>query len=121
MGVSVLKGSGIGETSEEHRHLGRISCAKAFKTGFINNLLNPKATLFFLSVFTQVVSPTTPGFMKISYAVFITTVCLSWFVLVAFFLTQNSVKARFNKVMSKLEKVMGLALVGFGVKVALTA
>jgi threonine/homoserine/homoserine lactone efflux protein len=31
----------------------------AFREGFITNVMNPKATLFFLSVFTQVISPET--------------------------------------------------------------
>jgi len=36
------------------------SARRAFVTGFITNGLNPKATLFFLSLFTVVIDPHTP-------------------------------------------------------------
>ena len=35
-------------------------CSAYWKQGFINNLLNPKATLFFISIFSQVIAPNTP-------------------------------------------------------------
>ena len=38
-------------------HLNDISPFQAIKIGFITNILNPKATLFFLSLFTLVIGP----------------------------------------------------------------
>ena len=40
---------------------------KAFIAGFITNGLNPKATLFFLSLFAVIISPTTPFSYKVIY------------------------------------------------------
>src|SRR3989344_3197595 len=37
-----------------------ISALGALREGFLTNALNPKATLFFLSIFTQVIGPETP-------------------------------------------------------------
>ncbi len=36
------------------------SLFKAFTMGFLTNALNPKATIFFLAIFTTIVSTTTP-------------------------------------------------------------
>ncbi len=44
-----------------------LSAWQAIRNGYLTNILNPKVTLFFLSVFTQVISPTTPAEMKIVY------------------------------------------------------
>ncbi|WP_350604378.1 LysE family transporter, partial [Pseudoalteromonas sp. SMN1298-MNA-CIBAN-0114] len=38
----------------------------AFRRGFLTNALNPKATLFFMSLFTLVISPTTPTIVQVS-------------------------------------------------------
>ena len=37
-----------------------LSAARAFGLGFVTNGLNPKATLFFLALFTAVIDPNTP-------------------------------------------------------------
>jgi threonine/homoserine/homoserine lactone efflux protein len=34
-----------------------VPCGSAYRQGFINNLLNPKGSLFYLGVFTQVITP----------------------------------------------------------------
>lgn len=41
----------------------------AFVTGFLTNALNPKATLFFLAIFTTIVSSSTPMGIQIFYGV----------------------------------------------------
>ena len=43
------------------------SMQKAFILGFLTNGLNPKATLFFLALFTVVISENTPTMVQIFY------------------------------------------------------
>lgn len=93
---------------------------KSFQMGFINNILNPKATLFFVSLFTQLVSPSTPLFIQIVYGAIVSASCLVWFSLVAIFLNRNSVKQTFFRVQKTVEKIMGVVLVAFGIKMALS-
>ena len=45
---------------ELHREAGERTPRGAFTAGFVTNGLNPKATLFFLSLFTVVINPHTP-------------------------------------------------------------
>jgi RhtB (resistance to homoserine/threonine) family protein len=95
-----------------------ISDFTSFKTGFINNALNPKATLFFLSLFTQVVSAETPLVIQVIYGATVSMSCLVWFSLVAIFLNQNKIRKTFESIQYYFEKLMGAVLIAFGLKVA---
>ena len=99
----------------------KISDFQSFKMGFINNALNPKATLFFLSLFTQVVSVETPIIIQIIYGATVSISCLVWFCLVAIFLNHKKIKVVFESVQHYFEKIMGVVLITFGVKVALAS
>lgn len=90
----------------------------SFKMGFINNALNPKATLFFLSLFTQLVSSSTPLAIQIFYGAIVSVSCLCWFSLVSIFLNRPGIKAMFLRMQKYIEKLMGTVLLAFGVKVA---
>ena len=96
-----------------------ISNFTAFKIGFITNALNPKTTIFFLSIFTQVISIETPLFIQIIYGAIISMAHLIWFSLVAILLTQPSILQKFNNYQKSIEKIIGSLLMGFGLKVAI--
>ncbi|GGX88069.1 lysine transporter LysE [Litchfieldella qijiaojingensis] len=98
-----------------------VSDFMSFKIGFINNALNPKATLFFMSLFTQVVSVETPVAIQVAYGAIASISCLAWFSLVAVFLNQNKVRRVFESVQYYFEKIMGAVLIAFGIKVALAS
>ncbi len=99
----------------------KISDFQSFKMGFINNALNPKATLFFLSLFTQVVSVETPINIQIIYGATVSISCLIWFSLVSIFLNHKKIKKVFESVQHYFEKLMGVVLIAFGIKVALAS
>jgi len=90
------------------------------KEGFLVNALNPKATLFFLSLFTQVISPETSYFIKSMYGIEIAVIVFVWFVTLSFFLTIKPVFKWHSRASSIFSKVMGGILVALGVKVALS-
>lgn len=92
---------------------------KSFKEGFITNALNPKATLFFLSIFTQVINPETPTPIQLIMGVEISIIAGLWFSLLTILITYKPVRGIFHKVHGVLMKVMGGVLIYLGVKVAL--
>ncbi|WP_435234984.1 LysE family translocator [Psychromonas sp. PT13] len=96
-----------------------ISPLNAIKQGFITNALNPKTTLFFLSIFTQVVNPETPIWVQLIYGLIISLAHIIWFSVVSLFFSHPSLVVKFNKHKKKIEKVVGSVLIGFGIKVAL--
>ena len=68
------------------------SAKKAFIAGFITNGLNPKATLFFLSLFAVIISPVTPLSYKIIYGVYMSLATAAWFCMLSVVLTHTKVR-----------------------------
>lgn len=92
----------------------------ALKLGFLTNALNPKATLFFLAVFTQVINQSTPVVVKIFYGLEMSVATFVWFAFVALVLSSGRVRAPFIKVQHYVERTMGAMLIALGIKVALS-
>lgn len=91
----------------------------AFALGFLTNLLNPKAVLFFLALFTSLVSIHTPGEAKLIYVGSMSLMLFSWFALVAVFFTTPSVRQAFFRVGRWFNRVTGLTFLALAVRVAL--
>jgi RhtB (resistance to homoserine/threonine) family protein len=112
----VAKSSDIQVTSE-HK-LADISQWEATKMGFFTNAFNPKATLFFLSLFTLVISPETPKEIVALMGSIMVMNTIFWFSLVAVFFTQPKVQKSFNRFQKVFDKILGGLLIALGVKVA---
>ncbi len=97
-----------------------ISVREAFMTGFVTNLLNAKAALFFVSFFSVILSPETPVFMRVAYGVEISLIALIWFSLVATILSIGPIKSFFQKVGVWFERATGAILIALGAKLAVT-
>lgn len=104
----------------EHHKRADISPWKAVRIGFLTNVLNPKATIFFLSLFTLVLSPDTPGPILGILSVIMVTSTMAWFSLVAVMLTHQTIRGIFERYQNVFSKTLGTLLVGLGVKVALS-
>ncbi len=92
-----------------------MSNATAFKQGFLCNLLNPKATLFFLSFFTVLIKPTTPLYLQAIYGLEIALTGLVWFSLLTIILSHDHVKHILQTAEKYIAKILGVSLIGFGV------
>ncbi|MEL7937274.1 MULTISPECIES: LysE family translocator [Pseudomonas] len=92
----------------------------AFVSGFVTNGLNPKATLFFLSLFTVVINPHTPVLVQAGYGVYLACATAAWFSFVALLFSQQRVRAGFARMGHWFDRMMGVVLVGLGVKLAFT-
>jgi RhtB (resistance to homoserine/threonine) family protein len=95
-----------------------ITPLKAIRIGFLTNVLNPKATLFFLSLFTLVISPNTPLFVKLIMSAEMSIVTAGWFMLIAFIFSHHLFKNEIQKVQHIAERFIGIALILLGLKVA---
>ncbi|HEY5715930.1 MAG TPA: LysE family transporter [Psychromonas sp.] len=92
---------------------------RAFMLGFMTNLLNPKATMFFLAIFTTVVSINTPLAVQSIYGIWISLTTALWFLLVSLFFSQHRVRAKFVSHGYIFERVMGALLLLFAARLAL--
>jgi threonine/homoserine/homoserine lactone efflux protein len=97
-----------------------ISKLEAIKIGYLTDILNPKATLLFLSIFTVVITPSTPLWAKIFMWLEMSVVTFLWYALVAFIISHKSVKSRIVSIQRYAEKFVGVVLIALGIKVALS-
>ncbi|WP_020675096.1 LysE family transporter [Geopsychrobacter electrodiphilus] len=96
------------------------SASQALRIGFLTNLLNPKATLFFLSLFSLVISPQTPLWVQLGYGVYMALATGLWFSALSVFLTRPAVRGFFRRFGHWAERLMGGVLIALGIKLALT-
>lgn len=91
----------------------------AFALGFLTNLLNPKAVLFFLALFTSLVSIHTPGEIKVIYVGSMSLMLFAWFALVSVFFTTPSVRQGFFRFGRWFNRVTGITFLVLAVRVAI--
>jgi RhtB (resistance to homoserine/threonine) family protein len=120
LGLQCLKSKSetIESSIESKKDLGPL---KAVRMGFLTNALNPKATLFFLALFTQVIDPHTPKFIQTLYGIEMSVATFLWFTFVALILSHKSVKGWFSAVQHYVERAFGIILIALGIKVALSS
>ena len=95
-----------------------LSFWSAFKKGLLVNLLNPKVTLFILSIFTQVIDPDTPLLIQASFGMEFAIIAFCWFSFLSATLNHPGLKKRLQSVQTYVEKLLGGFLVLIGIKVA---
>ena len=104
---------------EQSNSTTQISPLKALRMGFTCNILNPKTSIFFLSIFTQVVSVDTPLIIQISYGLIIMLAHFIWYCGVALLLSHPKILPRFNRQKQKIDKVAGFVLMLIAIKLTL--
>lgn len=95
-----------------------ISPLKAIGIGFLTNVLNPKATLFFLSLFTLVITPDVSKNTMLIISIILILTTILWFSIVAFFITQKSIQKLYNKYQKVVLKSLGIILIIVAIKLA---
>ncbi len=85
-----------------------------------SNLLNPKATLFFLSIFTQVLDVNSGISEKLLYAGIILGLSSIWWPLLVMLRQSGPVRRGLTKAQREVDKLLGGVLIALGIKVALS-
>ena len=99
-------------------HAAPLSDLAALRTGFLTNALNPKTTVFIVSLFMQAVRPDTPLIVQIGYGLFIALAHAGWFSLVAVCFSARAVRDRLLSLRHWIDLTFGVLLVGFGILLA---
>jgi RhtB (resistance to homoserine/threonine) family protein len=97
-----------------------ISPLNALKIGYLTNVLNPKATIFIVSLFSQVINPSTPLSIKLIYGIEMCTVTTLWFSFVGIIAAHPMVKSPLSRAQHHIERITGGILILFGLKLAFT-
>lgn len=123
IGVQALRSKGASAAAIEAGLQGSSESKSdwhSLRDGFLTNLLNPKATLFFVALFTQIIDPGMPLYVKALFGVTCALMVALWFMLVAVLMTQPAVRNRYLALSATIDKALGVLLIAFGVKVALS-
>jgi RhtB (resistance to homoserine/threonine) family protein len=99
---------------------GELGPWKALGAGFFTNALNPKTTLFVLSVYSQVIDRDTPLAVQIGYGLFMSAAHAVWFGMVATFFSEPVLRERMLRHQKHLNRLIGIALGGLGLTLALS-
>ena len=91
---------------------------KAIRIGFLTNVLNPKATLFFLSLFTLVIAPTTPGPVMAIISFILVFDTMIWFIFLSYIITIGRVTALFNRYQYVFNRIFGVLLILVAIQIA---
>lgn len=90
-----------------------------FSRGFLSGILNPKNMIFYLSIFTVMVSETTGYTLRILYALWMVILVFCWDLFVAKMISHVKVKKHLGRSVYYIEKLSGLALASFGIGLTL--
>lgn len=96
----------------------KYSASQALRIGFLTNVLNPKATLFFLSLFSVIIKPDTPQSVQLIYGLYMSIATGVWFCGLSFALTQPAVRRGFSRFGHWAERCMGVILIALGIRLA---
>lgn len=94
---------------------------KEFVAGFISGIFNPKNLLFYLSLFTVVLTPEVSFAFKLSLGIWMTVVVFLWDTSIIFLLSTRKVRQKFTQAAYYLDKITGALLGIIGVTIVKTA
>ena len=90
---------------------------RSVTTGLLPNVLNPKALIFFITVFAVAINKETGIFVKSLLGIYMSVATFIWFALVSILLTNKKAIERFKKAIPLLEKVTGFFLLLIAIQI----
>jgi threonine/homoserine/homoserine lactone efflux protein len=117
IGIQMLRSRGVPPESPSGRP---ESGVRAVRQGLLCDLGNPKVAIFFTSLLPQFVHGTGPAFVPLLFlGILFAVLTLAWLAAYAFALGHASGYLRRPSVRKALDRVTGVVLIGFSVRLAL--
>lgn len=116
IGIKSLLAKDVHMENKFQQSQNQLTVLPAIRQGFLCNALNPKASLFFLGLFTLVVKPSTPIWVQILYSIEMMTVTFVWFAFVVFIMQHPVVQIKIERVQHYVTKILGVVLILFGAR-----
>jgi RhtB (resistance to homoserine/threonine) family protein len=96
------------------------SVSAGYRDGFLCNALNPKATLFFLSIFAQFLTPGTPPWVQWAYGMEVVVAAGGWFVVLATMVSSPAFRATLRRQQHWIDRLLGAVLLYFAARIVWT-
>ena len=115
LGIISIKSKNPVANSEYNNEF-NFNTFESFKLGFLTNVLNPKATLFFLSLYVLIISNNTPLEFQILFGLWMSFATGLWFAFLSLILTNKSILAKIEFMSTKIQRITGVILIIFSIK-----
>ncbi|MGE6244433.1 LysE family translocator [Psychrobacter proteolyticus] len=89
------------------------------RRGFLCNVFNPKAPVYFVAIFTLVLSPDIPLWQLAIYGIWMMVLQMAWFSTVVMLLSIPAVHRRFQRFEHWIDRVLGTAMIVLGLNLIL--
>lgn len=96
----------------------RASGRRAWRRGLLTNLSNPKAAVFFTSVFATLLPADSSLALRIAAVAVIVVDALLWHALLAVVLSSSPAQARYLRARPWIDRVAGVVMIAFGLRLA---
>lgn len=95
------------------------SAVAILRRGFFCNVFNPKAPVYFVAIFTLVLSPDIPIWQLAIYGVWMMVLQMAWFSTVVMLLSIPAIHRRFQRFEHWIDRVLGSAMIVLGLNLIL--
>ena len=101
------------QTSETGNDIATRDSSKlnSFLIGFITNVLNPKAIIFFVTLFSIVLNNSTSAALLTFYGLYMSAATFLWFLLISYVFTNKNLIEKYFYVLPAFEKIIGILLI----------
>lgn len=117
LGYGALTASSGEENVAVEKAVGRKKTMHGFRDGFLCNVLNPKAALFFLSVFSQFLTPDTSSAVRWIYGAEIVVAVALWFTALSLLISSAKFRAFYGKYRVWFDRLLGIVLLYFALRI----
>lgn len=97
----------------------RRSAIQGVRNGFFCNLLNPKATLYIFSIFTQFINPDDSTWIKTGYGAVIALTSLCGWSLFTLLIQHALVRRSLSRFNTLINRIFGGTMIALGLRIAL--
>ncbi len=114
LGYSSIKASFLQGTEISHNKKNYISEKSAFLSGFTVNIFNPKAAVYFISLFSMVTVSSMEVGKILLIALLIILVQMAWYLIFVFIITIPAFKVKFDSKIHFIERLLGILMLMMG-------
>ena len=107
--------------SEKGESLVKSSFLGILLTGFISGISNPKNLVFYLSLFSMVLTDGINQQIKISLGIWMTSIVFLWDSFILIILSREIIQKRFIGIVYYIDKVAGVIIGSLGLKLVISA